>query len=169
MKVADHGDSFRYIGYDFRDIDKVKKIINADVLDAWYDPSPKVVKKIKDHVPWIVRTAPPIHGKGLVSAISKVRHIPEENIVIGGGSSDLIYLSLCHLLDRNSRIAILDTMYGEYFHLITQLGIKPIHNFQHKESGFVTDHEKIIENSQKSDMVILVNPNNPTSQLIKKD
>ncbi len=169
MKVAYHGDSFRYVGSDFRDINKVKKIINADVLDAWYDPSPKVVKKIKDHVPWIVRTAPPIHGKGLISTISKVRHIPENNIIIGGGSSDLIYLSLYHLLNKNSKVVILDPMYGEYSHLIEQIGIKPINNFQNKENGFTINHRKIVENSNGADMIILVNPNNPTSQLIKKD
>ena len=58
-KKAFHGgEFFNAIGDDFSTLEKSRKIINADVLDAWFDPSPKVVKKIRKYLSYIIKTSP---------------------------------------------------------------------------------------------------------------
>jgi len=35
----------RAIGTDFATLEKAERLANADVLDAWFDPSPLVIEK----------------------------------------------------------------------------------------------------------------------------
>src|SRR5215831_13173141 len=99
--AADHafhgGRFFEAIGTDFQDLARAQEIISADVLDAWFDPSPRVVNKLREHLPFLSRTSPPVHAEGLVSAISEVRTMPRANICVGAGSSQLIFASLPEL------------------------------------------------------------------------
>lgn len=52
------GKFFRAIGEDLQTLEKRKQVINADVLDAWFPPSPKVVEKIQNELPWLLQTSP---------------------------------------------------------------------------------------------------------------
>jgi hypothetical protein len=51
------GQFFAAIGSRFDDLARSDKIINADVLDAWFPPSPKVLAEIQNHLPWLLRTS----------------------------------------------------------------------------------------------------------------
>ena len=89
---AYHGGSFfKSIGEDFSSLQRKDIIINADVLDAWFDPSPIVIQKVKDFLPFLLKTSPPTHSDGLIKTISDIREIPVTNLIVGGGSSDLMY------------------------------------------------------------------------------
>src|SRR5213593_353028 len=60
-----HGGAFfEAIGSDFDQLGKRHQIINADVLDAWFDPSPRVTAALTEHLPWLIRTSPPTHSDG---------------------------------------------------------------------------------------------------------
>ena len=60
IKKAYHGGAFfNSIGNDFQTLDKANEIISADVLGAWFDPSPKVISKIKDYLAFSIKTSPP--------------------------------------------------------------------------------------------------------------
>ena len=55
-----HGGAFfEAIGVKFDDLRRKNDIVNADVLDAWYDPSPRVVDTIHEHLAWLMKTSPP--------------------------------------------------------------------------------------------------------------
>ena len=59
-KKAYHGGAFfNAIGNDFSTLERAEEIISADVLDAWFDPSPKVISKIKKFLPFSIKTSPP--------------------------------------------------------------------------------------------------------------
>ena len=88
------GKSFEAIGENFQDLDRAEFVINADVLDAWFDPSPCVLSKIQQYLPFLVRTSPPVYSSGFVAAIARARGIPVDCILTGGGSSDLIFTCL---------------------------------------------------------------------------
>ena len=46
-----HGGAFfDAIGNEFDDLNKRKNIINADVLDAWFDPAPQLIKEVENHL-----------------------------------------------------------------------------------------------------------------------
>ena len=167
-KQAYHGGAFfDAIGNDFSTLENSTKVISADVLDAWFDPSPKVIEKVRQYLSFALRTSPPTHCEGLIKTISEQRRIPQENIIVGSGSSDLIFSFFPHVLNKGDRVLILDPMYGEYAHILED--VIDVELFRHqlrKERDFRIDYDLLTKDiSQcKPVAVVLVNPNNPTGQ-----
>src|SRR5256885_15276773 len=91
-----HGGAFfDAVGDRFDDLSRRHRIINADVLDAWFPPAPGVIDALTDHhVEWLARTSPPTHCSGLRHAIAEARGVAESNLVLGAGSSALVFLAL---------------------------------------------------------------------------
>jgi len=110
-----HGGAFfEAVGAKFDALDRSSRIINADVLDAWFPPSPKVLAALTDYLPWLLRTSPPTGCEGLIETIAEVRGIRRENILPGAGSSDLIFRALRQWITPTSHALILDPTYSEY-------------------------------------------------------
>jgi len=165
MAVAYHGGAFfNAIGDDFQSLYKSRDIINADVLDAWYPPSPKVLASIRDYLPWLIRTSPPTQCEGMVRTIAKVRNVHESNILPGAGSSDLIYRSFTLWLDAHSRVLVIDPTYGEYTHVLEKVigcTVDRIVLSADNSFSFVPGRLKeYLDNMY--DLIVIVNPNNPT-------
>jgi histidinol-phosphate/aromatic aminotransferase/cobyric acid decarboxylase-like protein/predicted GNAT family N-acyltransferase len=160
-----HGGAFfGAIGDDFDDLGRRHGVISADVLDAWFPPSPAVVRTLQEELPWILSTSPPTHGEGLVRTISEVRGVPSETVVLGAGSSALIFSALRRWLDSSSRVLILDPMYSEYEHVLSSVvGCQVDKLTLDPANGFRLDRERLVAALlQGYDLVIIVNPNNPT-------
>ncbi|HEX5635334.1 MAG TPA: hypothetical protein VFX50_18955, partial [Gemmatimonadales bacterium] len=104
-----HGGAFfEGVGEEFESLYRRERIIAADVLDAWFRPAPAVLRTLRAHLDWIVRTSPPTNADGLVRAIARARGVPATSVVLGGGSSDLIFLAFTHWLRPESRVLVLD-------------------------------------------------------------
>ena len=87
-----HGGAFfDAIGDRFDDLSRIQTVINADVLDAWYDPAPEVQKMITNELPWTIKTSPPTRAEGLIKVIAENRNVSNNSILPGAGSSDLIF------------------------------------------------------------------------------
>lgn len=163
---AFHGGAFfDSIGRDFQTMERAAEVISADVLDAWFVPSPGVLQKIGEHLAFALKTSPPTQAEGLVQTICEVRGLAANQILVGGGSSDLLFILLPELLRTTDCVAILDPMYGEYAHILTQ--VKPVslrRFFLEKESGFAVETSKCADflAREKPSMFCVVNPNNPT-------
>ncbi len=163
---CDHGGAFfAAIGSSFDNISRRHSIISADVLDAWFPPAPGVMEALHEHLPWILATSPPTHADGLVRALSAARNIPESSIVVGAGSSSLIFLAMRHWLTPASRILILDPMYAEYEHIFERvIGCRVDRLPLTAANNFSVPHEKLRAAlaSGDYDLIAIVNPNNPT-------
>ena len=160
-----HGGAFfDAIGAGFDDLDRRHRIVNADVLDAWYPPAPAVLQELRDHLDWIARTSPPTRCEGLIQAIARARRVEPDCILPGGGSSDLIFLALRQWLRPESRVLILDPMYGEYAHVVEKLIRCRVERFTlDPAQGYRVDtHELARRLRDGIDFAIVVNPNNPT-------
>lgn len=172
-KKAYHGGAFwDGINPDFDSLEKSTDIINADVLDAWFDPSPRVIEKVSQFLPLAIKTSPPTHSKGLIKAISKYRKIPENHIVVGSGSSDLMFAFFPNILKKNDKILILDPMYGEYAHIFEN--VVDVQLVRHKltaDQDFIIDYDLLngAIQSNNPQMVVLVNPNSPTGKYWEKE
>ncbi len=167
-----HGGSFfKAIGEDLQALQKAKQIINADVLDAWFPPSPKVLEALHTNLSWLLQTSPPTHARGLIEVIAEVRGIKEQYILPGAGSSDLIFLALRSLLNKRSKVLIIDPCYGEYIHVlekVIQCGVTRF-NLNRKE-GFIVNTTALLQEISKGyDMIVLVNPNSPTGVYTAKE
>ncbi len=71
------------------------------------------------------------------------------------------------LMKKETKILILDPMYGEYAHIFENVtGSQIIRHFLNKENNFVVGIQQLQESIQKTapDIVVLVNPNSPTGQ-----
>ena len=167
-----HGGAFfEAIGEEFDCLERKEDVISADVLDAWFDPAPRVINALREHLPWALRTSPPTGCEGMQRVIARSRGVHESNILPGAGSSDLIFLALRHWLNTQSRVLILDPMYGEYAHVlekITGCHVERLNLAQNKNYS-VQPHQLSAQLQHGYDWVVLVNPNSPTGQHIQRE
>jgi histidinol-phosphate/aromatic aminotransferase/cobyric acid decarboxylase-like protein len=160
------GESFEAIGDEFNELQNKDEVINADVLDAWFDPAPGVLEAIYSHLAWSLKTSPPTASEGMRRKLAVSRGVQNDNILPGAGSSDLIFLGLRHWLNKDSRVLILDPMYGEYAHVLENVIGCNVDRLSLERSNNYRINESTLVSCLKSnyDWVILVNPNSPTGQ-----
>lgn len=166
-----HGGAFfEAIGEDLQNLDNIKTVINADVLDAWFPPSPLVVNTLQQNLSWLLQTSPPTHASGLIKVIAETRGIKQASILHGAGSSDLIFLAFRTFLNKHSKVLIIDPCYGEYIHVLENIIQCSVTRFSlSRENGFVVDTASLLSEILKGyDFVVIVNPNSPTGQNIPK-
>ena len=166
-----HGGAFfEAVGPKFDSLERSRAIINADVLDAWFPPSPKVLKTLREFLPWLLRSSPPTACEGLVATIAQVRGVAFENILPGAGSSDLIFRALRSWVNPASHALILDPTYGEYAHVLERvigcttdrLTLSPV-------NGYALDLDRLeAALADHYDLLVLVNPNSPTGRHIPR-
>lgn len=168
--AAHGGDSFYAIGIQFDQLEGKDRVIDADILDAWFEPAPMVVEGIQQNLAWMIKTSPPTHGEGLIQTIASVRLVPQECILLGGGSSSLIYTCLPRLLNSQSNVVVLDPMYGEYDHILRHIiGIEPIRIALNADDNFEPNLKRAQEAVANADFVIWVNPNSPTGAAVSPE
>jgi histidinol-phosphate/aromatic aminotransferase/cobyric acid decarboxylase-like protein len=161
------GGSFEAVGEDLQHLERAREIVRADVLDAWFEPSPRVLRTLRDHLPFLTAASPPTYASGLVARIAESRGVCADSILTGGGSSDLIFACVPRLVSRGERVVILDPTYGEYLHVLRDLiGADVIRCDLRKEDGFRIDTEALIEQVLEAAprLVVMVNPNSPTGR-----
>jgi len=168
-----HGGAFfGAIGPDFAALEKRHTIINADVLDAWFDPAPTVIAALTEHLPWLLKTSPPTRCEGLVGAIAAARGIPTENLVVGGGSSELIFRAFTHWLTPASRVLLPDPAYGEYAHALENVvGCQVERLPLTRDNGWQLDSAALAAKlaSGNYDLCVLIHPGNPTGVLTPRE
>jgi histidinol-phosphate/aromatic aminotransferase/cobyric acid decarboxylase-like protein len=167
-----HGGAFfAAIGEEFDCLEGKEAVISADVLDAWFDPAPAVTSALTKYLPWILRTSPPTGCEGMRRVIARSRGVSEHNILPGAGSSDLIFLALRHWLTSQSRVLILDPMYGEYAHVLEKItGCRVDRLDLSLNVNYSVEPRELADQLKRGyDWVILVNPNSPTGQHIPRE
>ena len=160
-----HGGAFfEAIGDEFGHLERSRDVINADVLDAWFPPSPRVLSALDEYLPWLLRTSPPTNCAGMIRAIARARNLPAECIVPGAGSSALIFLCFREWLGRDSRVLLLDPGYGEYSHITEHIVRCHVDRLPLDRTLNYAVDTGLLETSLRSDydLVVIVNPNSPT-------
>jgi histidinol-phosphate/aromatic aminotransferase/cobyric acid decarboxylase-like protein len=166
-----HGGAFfKAIGEGFNTLERKETIINADVLDAWFPPSPRAIAALEADLEWLLRTSPPTGCEGLIEHIAQTRGVKRMNILPGGGSSDLIFRAMPHWLSRTSHALILDPTYGEYAHVLEKvIGATVDRLALSRRNNYQVDLERLERALRDNyDLVVLVNPNSPTGRHIPR-
>ena len=117
-----------------------------------------------------MRTSPPTRASGLEKLIAKARKVEDGSILVGSGSSTLIFLALRHWLNPSSRVLILDPTYGEYTHVLDEIIHCKVERFLlHRRDGYRLDLESLTKKlSEGFDLFVWVNPNSPTGLHVAK-
>ncbi|MFI7503928.1 aminotransferase class I/II-fold pyridoxal phosphate-dependent enzyme [Streptomyces sp. NPDC049687] len=161
------GASFTAIGTDFRTLHRRHDIVMADVLDAWFPPAPGVRSALAEDPAWAARTSPPTGAEGLLSEIATSRALPTDALAVGAGSSDLIFRAFGQWLTPESRVLLTDPCYGEYAHVTERVIGCRVDRFPlRREDGWRIDPDRLSAAvaSGRYDLVVVVNPNNPTGR-----
>ncbi|MFD7282804.1 aminotransferase class I/II-fold pyridoxal phosphate-dependent enzyme [Streptomyces sp. NPDC059862] len=161
------GASFTAIGTDFRSLDRRHQVVAADVLDAWFPPAPGVRAALTEDPAWAARTSPPTGAEGLLAEIATARALPAETLAVGAGSSDLIFRAFGQWLTPQSRVLLTDPGYGEYAHVTERVIGCRVDRFRlRREEGWRIDPARLSAavGSGRYDLVVVVNPNNPTGR-----
>ena len=88
------------------------------------------------------------------------------DILVGNGASELITLMIKTVRPRHVLIA--GPCYSEYEHAVEQQGGVASYYFLREEDEFAMDIDRLLPGLNRSlDMLILCNPNNPTSTVIR--
>ena len=154
------------IGDTFQTLERRPDIVDADVLDAWFDPAPRVVRALQQSLPFVLKTSPPTGGEGMRRVIARTRGVPEDSILPGAGSSDLIFAALRGWVTSASRVLILDPMYAEYAHVLERvIGANVDRLMLSRADDYQLDPRHLANAlSRGYDWVVLVNPNSPTGR-----
>ncbi len=94
------------------------EVIAADVLDAWFEPAPAVVRALSGDAAFLAATSPTTYPTDLRNAIADMHGIKPESVAVGAGLSDLIYRCLPRWIDGSARVALIEPQYGEYRHVL---------------------------------------------------
>jgi histidinol-phosphate/aromatic aminotransferase/cobyric acid decarboxylase-like protein len=166
MSGAFHGGAFwEAVGPDFGRLDKLDQVISADVLDAWFPPCPGAMEVLQTMAGAICRTSPPADGEGLVRAIATARSLNESQIVLGAGSSSLIFTAFREWFGSGSTALILEPTYGEYAHVL-----EAVIGARVERWAVPMDEppclDRLIRRLSVSPpaLLVLINPNNPTGR-----
>ncbi|HLN44927.1 MAG TPA: threonine-phosphate decarboxylase CobD [Candidatus Sulfotelmatobacter sp.] len=127
-------------------------------------PSPLALKAITDDFPNL-SLYPDSNSTGLRKAIAKhFGNISEDNIIIGNGSTELIYLFAEVFLNKGDTALVVAPSFGEYACAITKNGGKA--KYINVNQDFQIDSKTFNQEMQDAKAIFLCNPNNPTSMLI---
>jgi histidinol-phosphate/aromatic aminotransferase/cobyric acid decarboxylase-like protein/N-acyl-L-homoserine lactone synthetase len=161
------GASFTAIGTDFRTLHRRHEVVAADVLDAWFPPAPGVRDVLAQDPAWAARTSPPTGAEGLAAEIAATRGLPLDALVLGAGSSDLIFRAFGCWLTPENRVLLIDPGYGEYAHVTERVIGCRVDRFRlRREDGWRIDPARLSAavHARPYDLVVVVNPNNPTGR-----
>jgi threonine-phosphate decarboxylase len=130
-------------------------------------PSPRVLRALRSHLRWISRY-PEMHARGLVRDLARFHSLPEEAIVVGNGSTALIYRLPYALLAKNA--LVLHPTFSEYERAFGLGGCRIDLVMRHESDGFRPPWQRLFEALRRTyGVVMLCNPNNPTGDVIPKD
>jgi threonine-phosphate decarboxylase len=130
-------------------------------------PSPRVLRALRSHLRWISRY-PEMQAQGLVRHLARFHGIPEEAIVVGNGSTALIYRLPYALLVRSA--LVLHPTFSEYERAFGLGGCRIDMVMRDEANGFRAPWQRLFEGLRRGyGVVILCNPNNPTGDVMPKD
>ena len=167
MKPKEH-----FHGSDLEKIERIYGIKKEDIISFSANVNPlgvsfRLKESLTEHIDAIT-TYPDREYTSLRKCIAEYIHSDIHNIVVGNGSTELI--SLFIQITHPKKAFIVGPTYSEYEREVAMGGGRS-HYFSLTEAGeFRLDTPALTEElSQDVDLLILCNPNNPTSSVIKRE
>ena len=148
---------------------KKEDIIKLGSNENPWGPSPKAVKAIEDEIKSINRY-PESQLHELVREIADYSGVKDSQVIIGGdGADEIIDVLAKTFIDDGDEFIVPLPSYMYYEYLLKQYGAKPVYAKWNLDENKL-DVQSIFEAiGDKTKMIFLCSPNNPTGTLIDKE
>lgn len=145
------------------------EIIKLGSNENPWGPSPKAVEAIKNEISSINRY-PESQLKELVSEIASYSGVSDNQVIIGGdGADEVIDVLAKTFIDEGDEFIVPLPSYMYYEYLLQQYGARPVYARWDLEKNEL-DADSIFDSiTEKTKMIFLCSPNNPTGTLIDKE
>ena len=148
---------------------KKEDIIKLGSNENPWGPSPKAMKAIQDEIKSINRY-PESQLHELVSEIAQYSGVDDSQVIIGGdGADEVIDVLAKTFIDNGDEFIVPIPSYMYYEYLLKQYGATPVYakwDLEKNELDVDSINQAI---SDKTKMIFLCSPNNPTGTLIDKE
>ena len=165
--MLNHKDHFH--GSDLEKIEEIYHIRKEDIVSYSANINPLGISgnlkaSLSEHLD-AISTYPDRDYKNLKKCISDYCGTLPQNVIVGNGSTELISLVIANIHPK--RAMILGPSYSEYEREITLGGGHTLYYPLREERDFLLDVKDLCDHlTDKLDMLVLCNPNNPTSTSI---
>lgn len=164
-----HSDHFH--GSDLEKIEKLYGIRKEEIISFSANVNPlglpeKLKKSLIDHIDVLTSYPDREYGELRKTIAAYCRTIPEQ-IIVGNGSTELI--SILIQLKKARRAMILGPSYSEYEREVALCGGSSRYFRLREEDGFKINIQKLeAALTENIDLLVICNPNNPTSTCINR-
>ncbi|MDQ2085510.1 histidinol-phosphate transaminase [Herbivorax sp. ANBcel31] len=165
-------EQFKYIhGGDLHKTEKEHGISLDKILDYSSNINPlgipeEIVNIIKNNIDKL-KMYPDAHCRELIKEISKYLDVSLEHIIVGNGAIEVIFLYLFSI--RPKKILLPIPTFSEYENIAEMLKIDVDFIETFEDNGFLFSYQLISKKmTEEIEALILCNPNNPTSTLIRE-
>ncbi|WP_378956288.1 threonine-phosphate decarboxylase CobD [Pelosinus sp. sgz500959] len=107
---------------------------------------------------------PDVQGHALKQELSHYYHVKQEQITLGNGAVELMYV-LCHML-KPKRVLVTAPTFSEYESAARASGAAIEYFYLNAADDFTIDIQGIAQQLPAIDIVFICNPNNPTGKLL---
>ena len=145
------------------------EIIKLGSNENPWGPSPKAMEAIEEEIKSINRY-PESQLKELVSEIAAYSGVDDSQVIIGGdGADEIIDVLAKTFIDEGDEFIVPLPSYMYYEYLLQQYGARPVYAKWDLDKNEL-DVESIFDSiTDKTKMIFLCSPNNPTGTLIEKE
>jgi threonine-phosphate decarboxylase len=165
-----HSDHFH--GSDLETIEKIYGIKKESIISfsANVNPlgiSPRLKSTLAERIDAIM-SYPDREYSALRKRIAEYVRIDMDNIIVGNGSTELI--SLFIQIKHPKKALIIGPTYSEYEREVSLGGGQTRYHKLEEENGFTLDIARLDEDlTEDTDLLVICNPNNPTSTAITRN
>jgi len=150
------------VGYE-----KAREIVDFCFIANPYYPTPEMLRDLQEKLPTLIKSYPSSNPLISQKHLAEVLHVNPEHLVIGNGASELITLINETLIDH---LAVPVPTFGEYIEKLKDMReaelyfLRPEDDYQLRLDDYLAwVHERHLT------VLLVINPGNPTGQLIALD
>ncbi|UCE57971.1 MAG: threonine-phosphate decarboxylase [Candidatus Bathyarchaeota archaeon] len=147
----------------------LNRVVDFSVPINPLGPPKKVLQNIRQHLNLIKNYPDPNH-EWLIETLSNYVRVKSNNIIVGNGSTELIYLFNEAFVESGYEAVVPIPTFGEYKVATMRVGGRPLFLRCDPTKNFRLNFEELEKAiSKKTRVIYLCNPNSPTGTLYKKD
>ena len=128
---------------------------------------PETLKKAVNENFSALERYPDINYVELRESIGDYNNIDFENIIVGNGATEVLFLFVKALNPK--KVLIVSPTFAEYERALKNTGAEIDYFELKEEENFILNKEKFIAEAKKYDLAVICNPNNPTGKFISKE